>query len=192
MASVVAFWQLPNEEEAFLHYLAQDENVVAIRHREAVPDPATIRAIPVEELIGRTDNSRLYLTLQTVVEAPMDLKRWEPTAPGEPVRYGLGVRFPAIAYDADTLVEGRLSQSNAAAYPSQATEKVATWMRRVFAWLRRTTPHWHEYEKYRVTEQAAQAALGGLVLVPHHSWRGKSTGRSSFAPAGGGATKRFT
>ena len=58
-------------------------------------------------------------------------------------------------------------------------------MRRVFAWLRRHTPHWHEYQGYRVTERAAHATLGGLLLVPYHGWRGDTTGRSSFAPRGG-------
>ena len=182
MASVVAFWQLPSEEESFLGYLARGGDVVAIRHREAVSDPAAIHPVPVAELIGRTDTHRLYLTLQSETAEPLELRRWEPETRGEPVRYSLPVGFPAIVYDAGTLAEGRLSQSHAAAYPSQAPAPVAAWMRRVFGWLRRATPQWHEYERYRATELAAQAAIGGLVLVPHHAWRGSSTGRSSFAP----------
>jgi hypothetical protein len=182
MPSVVTFWQLPTEEEAFLRYLGRGGESVAVRHMEAVPDPATLRPVPVEELVGRTDTGRLYLTLRSVVAEPLPLHRWEPESPGEPVRYSLPVEFPAIVYDAGTLVGRALSQSNCAAYPSEAPAAVAVWMRRVFGWLRRTTPHWHEYERYRVTEFAAQAALGGLSLVPDHGWRGRSTGRSSFAP----------
>jgi hypothetical protein len=182
MASVVTFWQLPAEEEALLHYLARAGDVVGIRHREAVPDPKVIHPVPVMELIGRTDTCRLYLTLQSVTAEPLELHRWEPETPGEPVRYSLPVGFPAIVYDAGMLLEGRLSQSNAAAYPSQAPAAVVAWMRRVFGWLRRATPQWHEYKSYRVTELAAQAAIRGLALVPHHGWRGRSTGRSSFAP----------
>jgi hypothetical protein len=182
MASVVTFWQLPDEEAAFLRSLARGGQVVAIRHRETVPDPAPLRPVPVEELVGRADAGRLYLTLRSVTTGPLPLHRWEPELLGEPVRFSLPVGFPAIVYDAGTLVDGALSQSNAAAYPSEAPAVVAAWMRRVFGWLRRAAPHWHEYEGYRVTELAAQAALGGLSLVPYHGWRGRSTGRSSFAP----------
>jgi hypothetical protein len=182
MASVVTFWQMPSEEEVFLRYLARGEDVVAIRHREAVPDPSVIRPISVADLIGRPDADRVYLTLQSVVAEPLPLYRWEPESPGEPVRYQLPVGFPAIVYDAGWLAGVELSQSNAAAYPSEAPAAVAGWMRRVFGWLRRAAPHWHEYDAYRVTELAANAALDGLSLVPYHGWRGTSTGRSSFAP----------
>lgn len=182
MASVVTFWQLPDEEAAFLRYLAGGGEVVAIRHMEAVPDPVSLRPVPVEELVGRTDAGRLYFTLGSIATEPMPLHRWEPEPPGEPVQFSLPVGLPAIVYDAGTLADGALSQSNAAAYPSKAPAMVAAWMRRVFGWLRRAAPHWHEYESYRVTELAAQEALGGLALVPYHGWRGRSTGRSSFAP----------
>jgi hypothetical protein len=182
MASVVTYWQLPAEDEVFLRYLAREEDVVAIAHREAVLDPTTIRPVPVADLIGRTDTRRLYLTLRSVAAEPLPLHEWEPKSPDEPVLYSLPVDFTAIGYDAGTLMDGQLSQSNAAAYPSQAPATVAAWMRRVFGWLRRATPHWHEHKNYRVTELAAQAALGGLELVPYHGWRGVLTGRSTFAP----------
>jgi hypothetical protein len=182
MASVVSFWQLPDEEPAFLRYLGRGSEVVAIRHMEAVPNPDTIQPVPVKELIGRPDADRLYLTLLSVVAEPFPLHRWEPESPGGPVRFSLPIGFPAIVYDAGTLADGALSQSHAAAYPSEAPAAVAAWMRRVFGWLRRVAPHWHEYEGYRVTELAARAAIDGLSLVPYHGWRGPSTGRSSFAP----------
>jgi hypothetical protein len=181
MASVVSFWQLPEEEVTFLRYLARNGEVVAIRHMEAVPDPAALQAVPVEELVGRPDSTRLYLTLRAVVADPLPLHRWEPKSPSEPVRFSLPVEFPAIVYDAGTLAGGELSKSNAAAYPSWAPAAVAAWMRRVFGWLRRAAPHWHDYESYRVTERAAQATFAGVSLVPYHGWRGKPTGRSSFA-----------
>jgi hypothetical protein len=180
MASVVTFWQMPGEEERFFHYLARSADAVAIRHMEAVPDPAAIHPVPIEEVTGRTDAGRLYVTLRSVTTGPLPLHCWEPDSPGGPIRYSLPVRFPAIVYDAGTLADGRLSQSNATAYPSTASTEISAWMRRVFAWLRRNTPHWHEYVGYRVTEQAAWAALDGLSLVPYHGWRGPSTGRSSF------------
>lgn len=182
MAAVVGFWQMPGEKERFLRYLARSGEVVAIRHREAVPDPVTLRPLPIEDVIGRPDAGRLYLTLRSVTTGPLPLHRWEPESPERPILYSLPIRFPAIVYDAGTLADGRLSRSNAVAYPSQAPAEVSAWMRRVFAWLRRNTPHWHEYEGYRATEQAARAALDGLALVPYHGWRGRSTGRSSFDP----------
>ena len=182
MASVVTFWQLPSEEEAFLRYLSRGGDVVAIRHCEAVPDPSAIRPTSVAELIGRRDCDRVYLTLKSVTAGPLPLHRWDPESPGKPVQYSLPVDFPAIVYDAGSLKRRQLSQSNAAAYPAQAPANVAAWMRRVFGWLRRSAPHWHEYQRYRVTELAAKAALDGQLLVPYHGWRGTSTGRSSFAP----------
>jgi hypothetical protein len=181
MAAVVSFWQLPEEEAAFLRYLARDGQVVAIRHMEAVPDPASLRAVPIEELVGRSDSSRLFLTLRSVVSDSLPLHRWEPKSSDEPALFSLPLEFPAIVYDAGTLVGSELSRSNSVAYPSQAPEEVATWMRRVMGWLRRATPHWHDYKNYRVTERAAQAALSGASLVLYHGWRGKPTGRSSFA-----------
>jgi hypothetical protein len=182
MASVIAFWQLPTEEASFLRYLARSGEVFAIRHMEAVDDPAALRPLPIEELIDRTDAGRLYLTLRSVGLAPLALHRWDPQTPGDAIRYSLPVRFPAIMYNAGTLVENCLSQSDASAYPSEAPAPVAAWMRRVFGWLRRSAPHWHEYRSYRVTELAAQAAIGGLNLVPYHGWQGRATGRSSFLP----------
>jgi hypothetical protein len=182
MASVVTFWQLPSEEEALLRYLSRGGDVVAIRHCEAVPDPAAIRPTPVTDLVGRPDSGRVYFTLRLVVAEPLPLHRWDPESPGDPVRYSLPVAFPAIVYDAGSLVGRQLSQSNAAAYPAQAPAEVAAWMQRVFGWLRRASPHWHEYPGYRVTDLAAEAALDGLLLVPYHGWQGTPTGRSSFAP----------
>jgi hypothetical protein len=186
MASTVTFWQLPSEDSVFLGYLARSGVVIAIRHMEAVPDPSLIRPLPVADLIGRTDAHRVYLTLQSIATQPLPLQRWEPESPGAAVRYSLQYDFPAIVYDAGTLADCQLSQSNAAAYPSRAPPAIAKWMRRVFAWLRRVTPQWHEYRGYRVTELAAKAALDGLSLVPYHGWRGPSTGESSFAPRDSG------
>jgi hypothetical protein len=82
MASVVTFWQLPSEEESFLRYLARGGDVCAIRHMEAVADPAAIHPVPVEELIGRADTQRLYLTLRSVAMIPLELHRWDPKSPG--------------------------------------------------------------------------------------------------------------
>src|SRR5262245_25770966 len=130
MASVVSFWQLPAEEERFLRYLADGGEVVAIRHMEAVADPAAIRPVPVADLFGRTDTSRLYLTLRSAVARPLKLHRWEPDSPKEPVRYSLPAEFPAIVYDVGTMTDGRLSKSNASAYPATAPAEVAAWMRR--------------------------------------------------------------
>jgi hypothetical protein len=62
IATVFTFWQLRSEEKTFLRYLARGGEVVAIRHQEAVHDPAAIRAEPVADLIGRHDAGRLYLT----------------------------------------------------------------------------------------------------------------------------------
>jgi hypothetical protein len=182
VASVVTFWQLPDEEAAFFRYLAREAEVVAVRHTEAVPDPATIQSVPVKEFIGRSDTSRLHFTLKSVASEPLVLRRWESESAGNPARYSLPVDFPAIVYDVGSLEGGALSQSNASAYPLEAPTVVSAWMRRVFGWLRQNTPHWHEYEGYRVTERAARAAVNGLRLVPYHGWRGRSTGRSSFTP----------
>jgi hypothetical protein len=184
LASGVTYWQLPDEEADFFRYLAERE-VVAIRHMEAVADPAVLRPVPVCDLIGRADESRLFLTVPEVVSEPLPLKAWEPASPGEPVRYSLPYAFPAVMYDAGTLLGGRVSQTHASALPAVAPTSVAAWMRRVFGWLRRATPHWHEYPGYRVTDRAAEAALAGLVLTPYHGWSGNSTGRSSFAPRRG-------
>jgi hypothetical protein len=186
MASVLTFWQLPDDELEFFRYLARSGEVVAIRHREAVLDPSTIRPVPVEELVGRQDADRLYLTLRSVATEPLPLHQWQPESPGAAVRFSLPLKFPAIVYDAGTLCGEALSQSNAVAYPSDVPLEVAAWIRSVFGWLRRATPHWYEYRNTRVTEQASQAALGGLSLVPYHGWRGRSTGKSSFASRGHG------
>ncbi len=84
MASVVTFWQLPGEEDAFFRYLARDNELVAIRHMEAVTDPTAIRPVLIEEVIGRTDAGRLYLSLRPVTVGPLPLHCFEPKSPGEP------------------------------------------------------------------------------------------------------------
>jgi hypothetical protein len=180
MASVVTFWQLPGEESALFRYLATNSDVVGIRHCEAVSDPKHIRVEPISTFIGRQDRTRVYMTLRFATD-PLSLHVWEPEKPGNPILYSLPVEFPAIVYDAGAVVEGRLSLSNTAAHPSRVPAEVEAWMRRVFAWLRRTTPHWFQYETYRATEAAAQAVAGGLELVPHHGWTGPVSGRSSLA-----------
>jgi hypothetical protein len=179
MPSVVTFWQMPSEEEKFFRYLARFD-ARAIRHPEDVADPEKIRAVPIKSLIGRKDAERVYLTLPSMLEKPLSLQKWNQDKPGESVRYTISYSFPAIIYDAGTLEENRLSQSNVSCDLSQSLSEVVVWMRRVLGWLRRATPHWCEFEGCRVTELAMQASIGGMSLVPYHGWSGNSTGRSSF------------
>lgn len=189
MASVVTFWQMPDEEDHLFRHLAKREDACAIPFSEAVTDPSLIIAMPMESLVGRCASNRLYLTLREFAKVP-PLHAWAPDDRNERTRYSLPMSFPAIVYDAGTLADGRLSQSNVSAYSSvwdeaakasrSMPEGFVKWMRRVMGWLRRATPDWHEYESYRVSKKAAQAAMNGLVLVPYHGWSGNSTGRSSF------------
>ena len=182
MASVLTFWQLPDEEAAFFRDLARG-GVVAVRCQEAVPDPAALVPVPVAELAGRSDAGRLFLFPDAALADPLPLRRWEPEEPGGPARYAPAAGVPAVIYDAGTVRGGALSLSSATAAPAAAPAATAAWMRRVVARLRRAAPHWHEHERYRLTESAARAARGGLVLVPYHGWRGRSTGRSGVLPA---------
>src|SRR6516164_208184 len=114
MASGVTFWQLPEEEEVFFRYLMQKDSVQAFPLMEAVADPRLIRAAPIEQLLGRNSDMRLYITPQEYADHPK-IFAFEPTGPGEPVRYTLAMDFPALLYTPGSLKDGQLSQSNASA-----------------------------------------------------------------------------
>jgi hypothetical protein len=197
VASGVTYWQLPTEEATFFAYLARTGDVYAIPLMEAVPSPERIQARALGTCSGRRDSGRLYLTLREYALRP-SLFEFRPAAPDEPVRYTLGAEFPSIMYTPGMIEDGQLSHSNASArtcFPDptgkvfhKMPEPFLRWMRKVMSWLRRITPEWHEYRGYRVTRQAAQAALSGLILVPYHGWSGRSTGESSFMRRVKGAT----
>jgi hypothetical protein len=179
MATIIAFWQLPGEEAEFFRFLARKSDVVGIRLMQAVPTTDEIRAQPIAAFMNRPDTTRLYLTLASVFP-PTHFRTWQSNQPGERVLYSLPEDFPAIIYDCGVESDGNVSQSHACAYPSSAPREVAAWMRRVFDWLRRATPHWFEYEGYRATPAAARYSMSGLNLVPYHGWTGRRTGRNSF------------
>jgi hypothetical protein len=191
MASGVTFWQMPDEEEVFFRYLLSKGDIDAFSFLFPARDPSDLRSSPLEAFLGRTDDTRLYLTLHEYAVQPPIIEFQRQTLDDGP-RYTFGVEFPSIMYSRGLVNHSQLSQSNASArtcYPDKAVtvvhkmpEPFLRWVKATMSWLRRATPEWHEYRGYRATKRAAQAALGGLKLVPYHGWSGNSTGESSFMP----------
>jgi hypothetical protein len=191
MASVVTFWQLPEEEDVFFNYLSRKDDVHAFPLEDAVADPGLIRSAAIRQFVGRESDTRLYITPREYAASPK-VFAFQPTSLGQPVRYQLASEFPALVYDRGSLKDGRLSQSNVCAYTGYVDAEARVfhkmpagflgWLKRVMGWLRRATPQWHSYPGYRATNAAAQAAISGLVLVPYHGWSGAYTGNSSFMP----------
>jgi hypothetical protein len=71
MASVVTFWQLPEEESAFLEYLESTGDIVGVPWSK-VPDRALLEPTPLQTLISRDPDSVLLGRRELLGEMPIN------------------------------------------------------------------------------------------------------------------------
>jgi hypothetical protein len=178
MAAVVTFWRFPDEEERFLRYVVKTGDIWACTG-ERVTDVKRLEPRPIIELIREHDpDAVLFGPREFMDRSP--IKRYEHE--GE-IRYGrYFMNVPLISYTRGRFRSPReLGLSNMCAeYDDLATdehdpecqylvrrpEAFIKWVQRVFAWIRRDTPKWHQYKGYRVTERVAEEIAKGLEIVP--------------------------
>ena len=174
MAAVLTFWWMPDEESDFLRLLA-GQDVVA--YPVGATESAILRPIDVDDMIRAHNPKDLWLTLPAFVKSVrVDFQKLSP-----PHRSGYavsGMHSTVIGYQRGRFLDDkRLSSSNLHAYWSypddaattmiQKPEAFCKWARKVFAWVRRRTPDWHEYRRYRVSSTVKSAiAAGQRRIVP--------------------------
>lgn len=175
MASVVTFWQHPDEEHKFLSYLAKTDGMLACID-ERVPDPAPLTPRPIRQLIEREDPRHIlmgvgeFMDMTPIVSFDFN---------GRTLFSRHYMDGPVICYSRPVWRgPGSLGQSNlvyrsqrgipdpsdpdGTVWVPQPAEFLA-WGRRVLGWMRRhTQPHGY----YRVTPRIATEVENGLELVP--------------------------
>lgn len=170
MPAVLTFWWLPDEEDDFLRYLEEGWESLAVLDEWAVRR-RDISPQPISSYIDEHDPDYLLFGLphhvseEPVVTCVVDGK----------LLYGLTPeRSRVIAYSRGKIAAGqRLTLSNLAAYWDRLDEagtrivpkdpEFVKWGKKVFAWVRRHTPDWHEYKSYRASTQVKEAFLNGEV-----------------------------
>lgn len=172
MPAVLTYWQVREDEEDFLAYLATTGNVVAMPDRW-VKAKEELAPQPIVEYVRRNDPNRFVFGLEHHALAAT-------IGPQEKD----GEEYLALAYMSPCLImyrKGRmrdgnkLGQSNIAAYWTYPDDEARTllakdaafvmWARRVFAWVRRHTPNRIECNRfsYRATGRAKHAVDLGLI-----------------------------
>ena len=163
MPAVVTFWQLPDEEEAFLSYLENTGTVLALPDHW-VKKKEDLSPLPIRKFIADRDPNQLLFGLEERL-AEIPVERWQHEGQW-------GYKGPCamdsclIAYRRpEYRGKGKLGLSNLAAYWTCLDESGSTiidkdpdfvkWGKRVFAWTRRHTPQRHQ--RYRMTDRAKEA-----------------------------------
>ena len=128
---------------------------------------------PVAELLSEANPDRVLLGL------PEDADRLyvETGKTRDGTFFGASARTsPFLDYSRGRLLDThRLSQSNLAGYWSwidpatkqtlDKSDEFVRWARSVMQWVRRSTPEWHLYKNYRITQKVAEAVREGLQIV---------------------------
>ena len=172
MASVVTFWQLPEEESAFLEYLESTGDIVGVPWSK-VPDRALLEPTPLQTLISQDPDSVLLGRRELLGEMPINtfnedgITTYAVAASKAPMLiYGRGKWRAKNKLGASNLSGDWTTVSDDGSGIIDKPEAFAKWGRKVIAWVRKRTPHWHQYERYRITAAVAEAIKHGLEIVP--------------------------
>jgi hypothetical protein len=170
MPSVLTFWQLPEEEAAFIEYLQTTGNVLALPSRW-VKTREELSPQPIRAYLETHDPPQISFGLeQHLKDISPEPRIYEGESgfmqPSEMEFCLIGYNRPRFRRNTE------LGQSNLAAYWQRLDPEArilvekppefVRWGKAVFAWLRRHTPEWHQ-KWYRVTQGAMAAKLCGKV-----------------------------
>lgn len=175
MASVVTFWQFPEEEERFLTYLEKTGDILACIGGP-VTEPSRLEPRPVRELIECEDPDAVLIGPREFMEIAEIGSYWHE---GRMLYSRFYAELPLVDYSRPRFrAPQKLEESNLVFKTSiwvsdganhdldhaepQPPEFVA-WARRVLNWMRR---HTQRIGYRRVTPRVAAAVEDGLELVP--------------------------
>jgi len=173
MATVVKFWQLPEEEARLLRYVDGTGDILA-RAFDLSENRGLFTPAPLLEFIEERDPDAVLIGPREFMD---QAKEFSVEREGQTL-YGYSyLSSPLLLYDRPRFRAPRqLGQSNMCAewwgiepgVPDlvRKPEPFIKWAQRVFRWVRRATPKWHQYKTYRITEKVAAELERGLELVP--------------------------
>jgi hypothetical protein len=172
MSTVVTFWQLPEEEPAFLDYLKSTGDIVGIPWSK-VTDRALLEPAPLQTLISQDPDSVLLGQRELLGEIPINTFNEDGST-----TYAVAVsKAPMLIYGRGKWrAKNKLGASNLSGDWTTVSddgsriidnpEAFVKWGRKAMAWVRKRTPFWHLYERYRTTAAVAEAIKHGLEIVP--------------------------
>ena len=175
--SAISFWRFPEEEETFLDFLDRTGNVIAIPYKN-FHSLEEITPRPLRELVKDSDsNSDSYSLLIGLDHWINQIKAHSRFHDGENI---FGISYfdsPLIVYDRGRIYESqKLLRSNLCGAWSYVDDQKRVihksdafikWSKKVFAWVRKATPEFHQYRTYRLTPRVAEAIRNNLIeIVP--------------------------
>jgi hypothetical protein len=177
MTVVVSFWRFPEEEEAFLDFLDKTGNVVAIPYQN-FHNLEAIKPQPLREMIKNSDLNSASHSLLIGLEHWMDQIRVNPYFHNGGNIFAVSYLYsPLIVYDRGQFREpNKLGMSNLCTTRSYyddgkkliyKPDEFVKWGKKVFSWVRKETPEFHQYKTYRLTLRVAEAVRNNLIdIVP--------------------------
>lgn len=167
MASVVGYWQLPEDEREFLEYLESTGQIVAFPP-EGVLTAAEVQPESIRSFIESRDPSGLEFGPMELQEVPV------PMQIGEERRFMVtAMRHCVIGYRRGRLYDGTITQSNLCAYSSYLADDCShmvskrpeflSWSKKVLRWVRKRTTDKVECNgySYRATRRVKAAVTAG-------------------------------
>ena len=169
VAVTATFWWLPEEEDDFLRFLERDTRVVAL----PLEAPDRVAATAPRELIESENPARVFLTLRPYLESV----RYVSYQTNGRALLGIdAMSSPVLSYSRclfrrdNELGQGNISfhgqclvVDGGGLVPKPA--ELVSWAKRVVARVRKTTPGWHQYKRYRVTDAVTEGVARGLKLT---------------------------
>jgi hypothetical protein len=176
MRTVAAWWWFPDEEADFINYLESTGEVVAYL-RDDFENVEEIKHSPLRQVIECDTVRNVCLCLKEQAERIV-------VAPLHPIdnkpRFGIYTSqsevlgYDRVYYkDSNVLCLGHLHaywafvNDEASGYVNKDPAFVK-WGKRVFQWIRRKTPEWHQYKSYRATKRVKESVdMGSLQLAAY-------------------------
>ncbi len=172
MAVNITFWYLPEDEKEFLDFIKKDERVVALPFENTTPVAKSELSTP-DQLIQRENCAQMFLTLNSLLEEV----KWVGYESEGKKLYGIdAVNSPVISFSRSVFRgENKLGQAAISAQLEKLTknrknlvdqkEEFISWVNKVFTFVRKSTPEFHQYKSYRISKRVIEAKQYGLDLV---------------------------
>ncbi len=138
-----------------------------------VPDRALLEPTPLQTLISQDPDSVLLGQRELLGEIPINTFNEDGST-----TYAVAVsKAPMLIYGRGKWrAKNKLGASNLSGDWTTVSddgsriidnpEAFVKWGRKAMAWVRKRTPFWHQYERYRITGAVAEAIKHGLEIVP--------------------------